>query len=130
MTTKHTPATPLPWGRGPWITAHGEAVYANISSGPQRVASVSVHGKIRDSGRHVSVRKKDGGYSGTLPQAHCDRDAAYLCHAVNAYPRLVQAVTELAQTARECIAKCDVHNVLCMDTVLRMESLLRELGED
>ena len=47
----------------------------------------------------------------------------------NAYPKQVQAGKELAQIARECIEKRDVSNVLFMDAVLRMEALLRELGE-
>lgn len=89
MTTKHTPATPLPW------------TVANTS------ALIGANGLPAE--RHA--------------------DQVYKAHAANAYPRQVQAGKELAQMARECIEKRDVSNVLLMDAVLRMEALLRELGE-
>ena len=113
---KHQPATPLPWERGPWIRTEGHAVYANISNGAKRIASVSVHGKFRDSGRHVSHRRDDGSYVGTLPEADCDQDAAYLCHAANAYPKLVEALQRLLAP----------HTSTAM---LKANDLLRELGE-
>lgn len=119
---KWQPATPLPWERGPWIKSLGHAVYCNIANGPKRIASVSVHGKFRDSGSHVSRRRDDGSYVGTLPKADCDRDAEYLTHAANAYPKLVANLAFAVKLLSPLLGSTA--------QVEHMQALLRELGEE
>lgn len=63
MTTKHAPATPLPW----------ETVEAN--------ATIPIRGA---NGHTVASVRYDERYDGP--------DAAYIAHAANAYPRLVEAI--------------------------------------
>lgn len=99
MTTKHTPATPLPW----------QHRYISDTKFPNAIVTP-------DNAREVCLTE-------------ARKDAAYLAHAANAYPRQVGAAKELAQMAREAVATRNVDNVLLMDAILRMESLLRELGE-
>ena len=121
------PATPLPWEAGPWIYSMHDAVYCNVAAGPDRVASVSVHGRLRDSDVHTSKRKSKGSYTGKLTKAACDKDAAYLCHAANAYPKLVEAL-------RACVAAASADVVEDMSAVSNASDeasdLLRELGEE
>lgn len=120
---KHQPATPLPWERGPWIESQGHAVYCNVANGPKRIASISVHGKFRDSGNHVSRRREDGSYVGTLSKADCDRDAEYLTHAANAYPKLVEALRNAVK-----LRHLPPQRENALDNADAL--LLRELGED
>ena len=96
-TTK--PATPLPWSTGPWIDSSGHGVYRKIGNGPDRVAAVTVYGRKRNSDKPMYTRKADGSYSGTIPQADADANAAYIVHAANAYPELVAAL-RMALAAR------------------------------
>jgi hypothetical protein len=119
------PATPLPWKRSPWIRAHGHAVYTNIASGPSKIACVSVHGKFRDSDKPLATRTKNGDYNGLLLESNCNRDAAYLCHAANSYPLLVEALQNIEAnlTGKDCRAE------RVADSLRRATEILRELGE-
>lgn len=101
MTTKHAPATPLPWTAS---RVHPDFPNCNVSY----------------------VDSADRNEAATC---YCDdskKNSAYIAHTSNAYPRLVEDGKALVQMARES----DPSNVLFMDAVLRFEALLRELGEE
>jgi hypothetical protein len=73
--TKHTPATPLPWN----ICSNGKAA-KNHAFGEANCPTVvgEVYGRGYPIGR--------GSSPGSL------RDADYIAHSANAYPRLVEAL--------------------------------------
>ncbi len=92
---KHKPATPLPW-----TVEHGN----HVIGGNQERSRVAV-GSLSVAEYRVA-----------------DQNAAYIAHAANAYPRLVEALRELAEASGRGIEAC-------VNAEARAESLLRELGE-
>ena len=103
MTTKHTPATPLPW---------------------------ETTSMVGDEWHERVVRR--GWPSSELRDLDCGnhQDAAYIAHAANAYPKLVEALLESADDAnRAGGSRADLNSIL--DAIsLRARSVLIELGED
>jgi hypothetical protein len=73
--TKHTPATPLPWHVAPVQTGRFPAypIAAKPSGKLSQVASVPI-----------------------MARGGSDKDAAYIAHAANAYPKLVEALRAAA----------------------------------
>ena len=104
MTTKHKPATPLPF----------------------RAGTSGSHGlnKIIDADGHVVGEASS--YS-----VHCFEQRDYLIHAANAYPKLIRRVNVFrewfADHFEDFSPEVNVQ-LLCMDN--DAETLLRELGED
>ena len=87
--TKHTPATPLPWSS----------------------FATDVHGPVPTERTHTRKTVANCG--------HAHKDAAYIAHAANAYPRLV----EFAQG----VAAMNPHP--SSDRGNDARALLREIGE-
>ena len=108
MTAKHSPATSLPWVTEKLRAPNGGTYY--------RCGSES------DSGPVVQV-------FGTMSGAYdAHANAAYIVHAANAYPKLVEALRE---TLRDRLTQANLHQ-LPPGIRSRLESaraLLRELGE-
>ena len=71
MTTKHTPATPLPWHKG---IKQAEQIVYDVSG--WAVANATV-------------------YHGEADAHDCRANAAYIAHAANAYPQLVAALRQM-----------------------------------
>ena len=92
MTTKHTPATPLPWRVSP--------------------------------ARPAEVQQQSGTYSIGLMGMDGAANAAYIAHAANAYPRLVDALRGLI--ALDVVLGREFYD---RQTVADARALLRELGE-
>lgn len=91
------PATPLPWQIGQEHSA-GEGTFYNANTifpagadvttgGIAQVYRVPMH---QDLSRILELAKERASY------AEGYRDAAYIVHACNAYPRMVEALRELA----------------------------------
>lgn len=110
--TKHKPATPLPWTTA--LTNAGQFIRSNGSNGPH--------------GYFVEVRQTRTGRDEKA-------DAAYIAHAANAYPRLVEALRKFAR------ATCDDDGVadsmpiedcteLTEGDLKAARALLKELGEE
>ena len=95
MTTNHKPATPLPWR-----DEEGDA-----------------------GGRHITADAKgDDAIACTYDEsdfAAAAQDAAYIAHAANAYPKLVEALHDVLRQVKAYEGQHD-----------RLRDLLRELGED
>jgi hypothetical protein len=100
--TKHTPATPLPWRVGA-VT-------------PARFPAYPIVGDVIVA--DVSIRARGGS----------DKDAAYIAHAANAYPKLVEALRSgiMSLEAFVAIDRIPANNAGLRD----MRALLRELGEE
>ena len=94
-----TPATPLPWEELP-------AARSNL-----------VHIEAGDDGLHAAVC--------SIPKSR-EQDAAYIVHACNTYPRLVEALRLLVKAEDEY---GDGSNVAVNEALEPAERLLRELGE-
>lgn len=96
--TKHAPATPLPWKDGPVFQTDHRGIFFDDTSKPgkwqRRVDSDSLQRGLYEPD-----------------------DAAYIAHAANAYPRLVEALRMIMRDA----GNRDVGQV---------SDLLRELGEE
>ena len=108
---KHQPATPLPWKRVDWLNGAvtGEG-FTPIFSGS------TDHGELVIEGR--------------------PRDFAYIAHAANAYPKLVEALREMRLIAEaqdragdEAVPAAYRTKTL-HDAVELGNALLRELGEE
>jgi hypothetical protein len=93
MTIKHKPATPLPW-------------FENWNN-PQ-------DGWIEGQSQQVVVLT---GVQDGQDQDDADKDAAYIAHAANAYPKLVRALYNIQRDVR---TRQDIEDA---------RDLLRELGE-
>jgi hypothetical protein len=99
MTAKHSPATSLPWK----LKQDKAAPYSGIYT---------------ETGKQIT--HENGATS--------DENAAYIVHAANAYPKLVEALRE---TLRDRLTQANLHQ-LPPGIRARLESaraLLRELGE-
>ena len=119
MTTKHKPATALPW----------EATRRDDPSGKNWICS--------DVGQAVNL----GGLVVTRtlsPAANGFEDAAYIAHACNAYPKLIEALRSMEQWARDLSEQSDANALDGLERLRRehclqyndARALLRELGED
>ncbi len=95
--TKHTPATPLPWETLP--AARSNLVHVETSTDHAPVCS--------------------------LPKARAD-DAAYIAHAANAYPKLVEALRDAANGLDTTGQTTPQSNAARNNA----RALLRELGEE
>ena len=109
--TKHTPATPLPWN----ICSNGKAA-KNHAFGEANCPTVvgEVYGRGYPIGR--------GSSPGSL------RDAAYIAHAANAYPKLVEAL-RLIYTQTYTDADGPELRAQNESNHSRAATILRDLGE-
>lgn len=104
MTTKHKPATPLPQNHGgtrrPWY----------------------LHGPIGEATHVMGADHSPVAYAtATMPRELAPENAAYIAHAANAYPRLVEALREQLQAYEGDFGPQHIST--------RHRALLRELGE-
>lgn len=110
------PATPLPWefdaepgSLSGWIgqpdTEEREGTV---------VASPEPHGRMAMSARKNATKVR-------VLDERSKQDAAYIVHAANAYPKLVEALRTLIDADRE--------GALCNDQFAAAIDTLRELGE-
>jgi hypothetical protein len=98
--TKHTPATPLPW-------QHGKDRSGRIRIfGPDGIECVRALWKC--------VKTKE----------QRDANRAYIAHAANAYPKLVEAARYLAAMVE------DINERHAQQGRVMVQELLRSLGED
>ena len=105
MTTKHAPATPLPWRIAEYET----------TSRPDRFGRTT-------HTRSVSIMGTNGYNSiAKFYVGHASGDPTYTAHSANAYPQLVEALRSMLAT----------HHVEVAPTEADKESiqLLRDLGE-
>lgn len=106
---KHQPATPLPWHVGGVKTPkRGEyPAYPINNAAHENIAQLPIYAR--------------GG---------SNRDAAYIAHAANAYPKLVEALRFGLRAIEGKMARnagLTAHEIAFRDEA---EPLLRELGED
>ena len=106
MTTAHKPATPLPW-----------ALTRKPSSGGGQNEIEAAPGNILKN-RLIAVNWSYGDAD--------DRNAAYIAHACNSYPRLVEALRNLREAISNVSIPVDSFDALPTQEV---DALLRELGE-
>jgi hypothetical protein len=92
MTAKHTPATPLPY----------------FTNGPRHLQA---QGRLGDIRPRVIAQ--------FTPRDEYQQDAAYIAHAANAYPKLVEALREACFQFTDRVKMMERHR-----------ALLRELGEE
>lgn len=111
MTTKHTPATPLPW-RVIEERGNRPAIYVN---GPLRA----------DRTADLNSRSIAKLYNLTGWQA----DAAYIAHAANAYPKLVEALLECVDAIEAADQPKSDLPEWQRERVSNALALLRDLGE-
>lgn len=108
MTTKHAPGTPLPWHLG--VKQLERIVYDEKG---WAITNATV-------------------YHGHADDPDCRNNAAYIAHAANAYPKLVEALRSAmdAISAEYCghDGQCGADVKGCY--VRKFAALLRELGED
>lgn len=108
MTTNYKPATPLPFQDSPVFQRAGRALFWTDTSKP---------GKWQ--------RRLDGCNDGVMGEM----DAAYITHACNAYPELVEAL----RMAHEAMGNCSGQSNWCAREVAApMEiarAILAKLGE-
>jgi hypothetical protein len=98
MNTKHKPATALPWQK--------ESPMQGIRGG--------------EGSQHIYTAHASGNYKTR------EQDAAYIVHAANAYPKLVEA---LRHAIKEADGYCDDEHGHPANTLDAERALLRELGE-
>ena len=106
-TTKHRPATPLPW-----------AITNSIRNGD---VAIVAPGTKADDGRPVILAEV---FEDIIQMDECNRaaakqNAAYIARAANAYPKLVEALRAFAQSGERQVGQ---HRGAAF-------ALLRELGE-
>lgn len=101
MTARHKPATPLPFR----IAAVSPARH------PSYPIAASIEGRTVEVGR-VYIAARGGS----------DKDAAYIAHACNAYPKLVDALQDMAAYQRLVGGPEN-------SKFKHVQTLLRELGE-
>lgn len=88
MNTNHKPATALPWAQGMRRGENGNTIFARDGKDDFYDSAVcSGYGPLNQD---VETVNKTG----------AGQDLAYICHAANAYPELVEALKEL-------VARCD-----------------------
>ena len=104
-TSKIKPATPLPWNSSAPMAMDRDM---------QRAITIAASNPIVG----VAVMIEFGG-----PPSKAFDDAAYIVHAANAYPRLVQALRSVHE-AEEGIGETDRPHFVALRV------LLRELGEE
>jgi hypothetical protein len=99
--TKHTPATPLPW-------ATRKPAKANIYTLTDNTAAIAM------ATHHHGTQKQF-------------ENAAYIAHACNSYPRLVEALREHIAYLGKDVPSYDCGKRRSYDAA---RALLRELGEE
>src|SRR3990167_5433415 len=112
MTTKHAPATPLPWQQHGYTLYEADKWRDGNNLGGQWVAHTYIH---------------DGD---SLPTETMQANASYIAHAANAYPKLVAKVHAACQYM---IANPAATRDGESDRVAALKAfgaLLRELGEE
>ena len=111
MTTKHVPATALPWEplRGK------TGIFGNEESMRHAHGVNAVEPKNYGGSRVVQ-----------LDANNVRRDMEYIAHAANAYPKLVEALHDVLQWANIGVSECDQGG----DDTEAAEALLRSLGEE
>ena len=102
--SNHTPATPLPWHLG---LKQAERIIYDATG--WAIANATVYHDKSDA-------------------AETKANAAYIAHAANAYPRLIEALRGLrANCPSPKKIKDDFSYILCRE---QADKLLRELGEE
>ena len=102
MTTKHSPATPLPWQ----AAAGGKDVYWLVNNPTEPYAAKTVG-------------------------EHAEQDAAYIAHACNAYPTLVERIRNSLLAHDEMDDDDGNGPITCTcQQCGTNRALLRSLGED
>ena len=103
MTTKHKPATALPWHvtADPRPTSKQPCIATTAAGLPVILATVC-------GGQRVT-------------------NAAYIAHAANAYPRLVAALRKMIRTYTPALTDATPEEMFCFK---EYTALLRELGEE
>ena len=111
MTTKHKPASPLPWSVGPMAGGifDGKDLPICRIYWPKKVDLAPVE-------RRTEIAEIS------------NANASYIAHAANAYPKLVEALRDLRRIAYT-YQEGTVRNMLDMPRFKEAEALLRELGE-
>lgn len=124
MNTKHKPATPLPWA----FVDNGMQIIAREA--PAQIRPVSV--------AHATRAHANYNTNNALV------DVAYIAHAANAYPKLVEALRETsarlrgaAHDARQGVSQRSGNPIEVYseradayeDQAIEADALLRELGE-
>lgn len=107
--TKHTPATPLPW----------KVVQAGDPNNVPRIMS-------EKGGVAVLCVNRFMGEKG--PSKEEMQQAAYLAHACNAYPKLVEALREATESLDDLLRAPKAKHFR-QEEATRFYALLRELGE-
>lgn len=116
MTTNHKPVTPLPWS------------YSRRGS----VGDFRITGGVFLSGEAQTPK-----VAGIAFDVYHEQDAAYIAHAANAYPKLVEALRELQALCDALAFRPPVDDSRAVDRDTRNlragleapRALLRELGE-
>ena len=125
--TAHKPATALPW--------EFDAEPGNLSGWIGQpdtegregtvVASPEPHGRMATSERKNATRVR-------VLDERSKQDAAYIAHAANSYPKLVNALRDCANAIQEECNAGDHDHPIIRDHARRKDkarALLRELGE-
>lgn len=107
--TKQTPATPLPWH-----TQLGSESFYRIH---ERRLVTSGRGL---EGTHISKMMHD---------ERGEKDAAYIAHACNAYPKLVEVLRMVAPIIERFAGEAEPQNSVLDQRRDQLRALLRELGE-
>ena len=112
MTTKHTPATPLPWHVNAIDSKRGRITGDETSQGWDKL---DVHGA-----------------NANVARVYRTADVRFIAHAANAYPQLVEEVRGLRDYCRAAVrrvrGKADkAHYGARADLA---DTILRSLGED
>ena len=117
MSAKHMPG---PWAVGPWVRAGGKHVYANIGNGPDRIAAVTVYGRMRDSDRVAGRPLRDGSHTRSVPVEVAEANA-----------RLIAAAPELLAALQDMVHYDDLpeaEQALAMAKARAAVAKLAELG--
>lgn len=105
METKHKPATPLPWKKSLGMPCRHPYYLIRTDEETHAMRSVA----------KVDIAARGGS----------DIDAAYIAHAANAYPKLVEALRAIVSPDEDGFTILSSGN----RDARRITALLRELGE-
>lgn len=97
--------TPEPWEVGPWITSQfptPHKVYAIIRGNGRKIGSVSVYGRVVDTGEAGGRSLKSGGACRTTPEPEAEANAHRIADCVNACEGInPEAVPDLLEALKK-----------------------------